>query len=96
MVRDEMPVFKPYNPLDKYNLGASVANVLLNAQIQHLPPDAFVGAGVYVLYYTGSFTAYQKLSEVNRNGQFKRPIYAGPAGARKGYQTRSRTWTSLV
>ncbi|MDR2047246.1 MAG: hypothetical protein LBP79_05060 [Clostridiales bacterium] len=44
---------KPYNPLDKKHLGASVADALVEAPIYGLPPEAFVGAGVYALYYTG-------------------------------------------
>jgi hypothetical protein len=42
---------------------------------------------VYALYYTGPFSAYGQLSAVNRDGQFRCPIYVGkavPAGARKG------------
>lgn len=78
---------KPYNPLDKRHLGESVADALLDTKIQPLPPDPFIGAGVYVLYYTGSFSAYGQLSAVNNDGQFRCPIYVGkavPAGARKG------------
>jgi hypothetical protein len=60
---------------------------LIETQVQALPPKPFIGAGVYAIYYIGSFAAYGRLSEVNRNGQFRCPIYAGkavPAGARKG------------
>jgi hypothetical protein len=73
--------------LDKRNLGESVAGALLGTCVQPLPPDFFIGAGVYALYYTGSFSAYVKLSKLNQNGQFRRPIYIGkavPPGARKG------------
>lgn len=78
---------QPYNPLDKKNLGESVADALLNSPIHRLPPESFYGAGVYALYYTGSFSVYSKLSEVNQEGTFQCPIYVGkavPAGARKG------------
>jgi hypothetical protein len=81
------PNYKPFNPLDKKNLGESVANALLDTNIQQLPPTSFIGAGVYALYYTGSFSAYRRLAELNRDGQFQYPIYIGkavPAGSRKG------------
>jgi hypothetical protein len=87
MPKDNNQNLKPFNPLDKRNLGESVADALLNTEIQNLPPKPFIGAGVYALYYTGSFSAYGQLSEVNRDGQFRCPIYVGkavPAGARKG------------
>jgi hypothetical protein len=87
MAKDDNPALKPFNPLDKRNLGESVAEALLQIEIQPLPPKPFIGAGVYAIYYTGSFSAYGRLSEVNRNGQFRCPIYVGkavPAGARKG------------
>lgn len=78
----------PFNPLDKKNLGASVAEALLANAVQ--PLDAlpvFEGAGVYAIYYTGDFAPYARLASVNQNGQFKLPIYVGkavPAGARMG------------
>ena len=77
----------PFNPLDKRNLGESVADKLLEMEALPLPPEPFIGAGVYAIYYIGSFSAYGPLSEINRNGQFRCPIYVGkavPPGARKG------------
>jgi hypothetical protein len=78
----------PYNPLDKKNLGISVADALLARPVQALPPEEqFNGAGIYAIYYTGVFPAYRAVAEANRDGQFKIPIYVGkavPAGARKG------------
>ena len=44
-----------YNPLDKHNLGTNVADALLARPVVSLPPPAFPGAGVYAIYYTGSF-----------------------------------------
>ena len=87
MPKNEKPVLKPFNPLDKRNLGESVADKLLEMEAQLLPPEPFIGAGVYAIYYMGPFSAYGQLSEVNRDGQFRCPIYVGkavPAGARKG------------
>jgi len=78
---------EPFNPLDKRNLGESVADALLEMKVQALPPEPFIGAGVYALYYSGSFSTYRQLAEINRNGKFHCPIYVGkavPAGARKG------------
>ena len=87
MPKNEKPILKPFNPLDKRNLGESVADALLETHPQSLPPEPFIGAGVYAIYYTGSFSVYERLSTINRNGQFRCPIYVGkavPAGARKG------------
>ncbi len=77
----------PYNPLDKKNLGTSVADALLTRPVSALPPEKFDGAGVYAIYYTGDFPAYAPIAAANRDGKFVRPIYVGkaiPAGARKG------------
>ena len=87
MPKNEKPFLKPFNPLDKRNLGESVADALLQTEPRLLPPEPFIGAGVYAIYYAGPFSAYGQLSEVNRDGQFRCPIYVGkavPPGARKG------------
>ena len=85
--KDGLPVIKPFNPLDKRNLGESVADAALNSEIYPLPPEPFIGAGVYMLYYVGDLPLYRKLANANKNGRFENPIYVGkavPAGARKG------------
>lgn len=49
--------------------------------------EAFDGAGIYAIYYTGNFSAYKAISECNRDEQFGAPIYVGravPKGSRKG------------
>src|SRR5450830_1124824 len=78
----------PFNPLDKKNLGASVAEALLSKEVHPLSTlPVFDGAGVYAIYYTGDFPAYARLASLNQNGQFMLPIYVGkavPAGARMG------------
>lgn len=78
----------PYNPLDKINLGASVAKAMLESAIHPLNAlEPFQGAGIYALYYTGNFEPYAPLVEKNRDGKFSMPIYVGkavPPGARKG------------
>jgi len=77
-----------FNPLDRLNLGESVAGALLKEVAGPLPPpNKFVGAGIYVIYYTGDFKAYKPIVDKNRNGKFEQPIYVGkavPKGARKG------------
>jgi hypothetical protein len=78
----------PYNPLEKINLGISVAHALLARPclpLQHLP--TFAGAGLYAIYYQGDFPAYAQLAEINRDEGPRLPIYVGkasPEGGRKG------------
>lgn len=77
----------PFNPLDKKNLGASVARALLSSEA--CPLDAlsrFNGAGIYAIYYAGVHGAYADIAARNQVGKTV-PIYVGkavPAGARKG------------
>lgn len=82
-----LPVLEPYNPLDKKRIGEQIVQALLAQQIHPLPPEKFIGAGVYALYYTGNFPSYAALASLNRNGKFFAPIYVGkavPEGTRKG------------
>ena len=78
----------PFNPLDKRHLGESVATAMLKQKI--IPMNelySFVGAGIYAIYYTGDFPAYDAISRQNQNGLYSVPIYVGkavPKGARKG------------
>ncbi|OUL72150.1 Eco29kI family restriction endonuclease [Paraburkholderia hospita] len=78
----------PFNPLDKKNLGASVAEAMLEQKPQPLGElKQFYGVGIYAIYYTGEFEPYAPLAERNRNELFQAPIYVGkaiPKGARKG------------
>lgn len=79
---------KPFNPLDKKNLGISVAQALLSQSLQPLPPEQkFEGAGIYALYYAGEHDLYKPLRIRGDNDTETSPIYAGkavPAGARAG------------
>lgn len=79
---------KSFNPLDRKNLGASVAQALLQQEPIPLGKvKLFSGAGIYAIYYTGSFKPYEPISKRCRDGRFEVPIYVGkavPAGARKG------------
>jgi hypothetical protein len=78
----------PYNPLDKQNLGASVAEALLGRKVHPLGSiSRFNGAGIYAIYFTGNFPAYSALVKRNQDDQFEAPIYVGkaiPEGGRKG------------
>lgn len=78
----------PFNPLDKKNLGASVAEALLTKEVHPLSElPVFEGAGIYAIYYSGEFEAYQQISRLNSDDKFMLPIYVGkavPKGARMG------------
>lgn len=77
-----------YNPLDKINLGKSVADALLRSKVRPLADRSnLIGAGVYAIYYSGSFEPYQMITQQNADDGFEQPIYVGkaiPLGARKG------------
>lgn len=76
-----------YNPLDKINLGKSVADALLEQPPFSLDAIAsFEGAGIYVLYYSGPNSMYAPISVANKH-EPRWPIYVGkaiPSGGRKG------------
>src|SRR6266566_994232 len=78
---------QPYNPLDRVELGKSVERALLGRPLSPLPPTArFSGAGLYAIYYFGSFPAYAPIAASAR-GVDEVPIYVGrarPKGARQG------------
>ncbi|MBL8260561.1 MAG: Eco29kI family restriction endonuclease [Candidatus Competibacteraceae bacterium] len=78
----------PYNPLDKLNLGKSVAQALLEQAVRAMNAIGEIrGAGIYAIYYTGTFPAYGPVAAKNRNEAFDQPIYVGkaiPKGGRKG------------
>ena len=78
----------PYNPLDKRNLGASVAVALLGRKVRPLAGLLpFHGAGIYAIYYQGRFEPYRRLSALNQDEDPQAPIYVGkaiPEGGRKG------------
>lgn len=84
-----MDDLKPFNPLAKRNLAASIVLKLLGQDPQELPAPNFPGAGLYALYYSGGFEAYLKISEPNQKGRMRLPIYVGkaiPKGGRKGLE----------
>lgn len=58
---------EPYNPLDKLNLARSIETELLGRPKQPFADLAGVaGAGVYAIYYTGSFPAYAPIADGGR------------------------------
>jgi hypothetical protein len=81
---------KPYNPLDKRNLGEDVTRKLLERPLAPLPPPRFEGAGVYVIYFTGlnlPFAPYAPIAAGERTDPEIIPIYVGkaiPEGSRVG------------
>lgn len=80
---------RPYNPLEKENLGKSVADSLTKQKPAPLGSiQRFVGAGIYAIYYTGDFDTYSKLRDWNTSADdLNVPIYIGkavPTGGRKG------------
>ncbi len=81
----------PYNPLEKVNLGKSVADAMLaQPAVAMTDLHPFLGAGIYALYYTGPFEAYQAMAAINQRQGPTVPIYVGkaiPAGGRKGGST---------
>ena len=55
-----------------------------------LPPESFMGAGVYALYYTGNSPYYKHLQKINRVG-FVQPIYVGKAVPKGWRKARAKT-----
>jgi Eco29kI restriction endonuclease. len=86
---------RPFNPLHKRNLAASIAEALLESEpvpLGTVPP--FAGSGVYAIYYTGQHPAYTALADANRDGKWWAPIYVGkaiPQGGRKGRKSMTTT-----
>lgn len=80
----------PFNPLDKKNLGASVAEALVSQPAHPLGAlTTFFGSGIYAIYYRGQHIAYGPVSTPNQANASEPivPIYVGkavPQGARKG------------
>ena len=82
---------EPYNPLDKLNLAESIQRRILAEPVNPLSDDdarsRTGGAGVYALYYTGSFPSYAQIARRNLGQRWTLPIYVGkaiPPGGRTG------------
>ncbi|HUN55787.1 MAG TPA: Eco29kI family restriction endonuclease [Smithella sp.] len=78
----------PFNPLDKRHLAESVGQAILRQPVTLLKNiKTFDGAGIYAIYYTGTFNVYAPIAKRNLNNIFSAPIYVGkavPKGSRKG------------
>lgn len=78
---------KPYNPLDRVELGLSVERALLARDLHPLGNlTRFSGAGLYAIYYVGALDAYEPLAPPARE-RGEVPIYVGraqPRGTRQG------------
>lgn len=71
---------KPFDPLAYENLGISIVNALNNAPlIPFSDLKEFTGVGIYAIYYTGDFPAYQILADLNRSTPGSQAIYIGKA-----------------
>ncbi len=74
----------PYDPLDLRTLAESMAKVVLEQPVYPLADvPAFDGAGVYIIYYTGTYEPYKPIAHKNKGHKWEQPIYVGEA-ARKG------------
>lgn len=90
-------VEKPYNPLDRVELGRSIVRALLAKRLSPLPPaQRFPGAGLYAIYYRGTLPLYAPIARP-RGGEGDVPIYVGrarPPGSRKGLVQSLETITT--
>lgn len=58
----------PYDPLDLRTLAESMAKVVLEKPVHPLAKvPAFEGAGIYVIYYTGSYEPYKSIARKNKS-----------------------------
>jgi len=77
-----------YNPLDKENLGRSVADALLMNPLKRLLDiTPFEGSGIYAIYTTTQAAPYELLAKLDYGSFNYPPVYVGkaiPEGGRKG------------
>lgn len=93
----------PYNPLAKIHLAESIQRRVLQSDVLSLASERdrqrALGAGVYVLYYTGSFEEYGEIARRNASGQWGQPVYVGkaiPPGGRVGGLDRADRATGAL
>jgi hypothetical protein len=95
-----LPDEPPYNPRDKENLAASIAEALLRRPAYPLDlPIRFRGVGIYAIYYFGNLELYAPLATLNQGGVFRYPIYVGkaePKGKRKGAIDESESERTII
>ena len=86
---------KPYNPLDKANLGKSVKEALFERGVTNLPPgSSFEGAGIYAIYYIGPLDYYSRIAERNADDRWGLPNIrreSNTARIAEGYTAFRRT-----
>lgn len=91
--------YEPYNPLAIQSITESLVHELLIQACAPLPPtNPFKGAGVYLLYYSGPFPAYEPIARRNSSG-CEAPIYVGkavPQGGRKGVNVKTGAQTTAL
>jgi Eco29kI restriction endonuclease len=92
-------VKSPFNPLSVPNVALTLALELLEQPLSRLPPiSKFAGAGIYAIYYTGSFPLYAALVAKKKGGNLT-PIYVGKAqrkGHRRGIEFTPTAETALL
>ena len=65
-----------FDPLSYENLGISISRALDEQPVVPLTEiKRFHGAGVYALYYTGDFPAYERIALANRENPGTWAIY---------------------
>jgi hypothetical protein len=92
---------KPFNPLDTKNLAVAVTKALLEKRVRRLGElQPFRGAGIYAIYYSGSFEPYRLIAAQNGDRENpKWPIYVGkasPPGGRRGFSNLEATDTTAL
>ena len=81
---------RAYNPRSVDELGRNEARALMEYPADALPPtEAFDGAGVYSLHYTGAFPAYAAIG-------LDVPIYVGKADPPGRRQGRTQASTAVL
>lgn len=83
----------PFDPLAVENVGVTLAVELLSQPLHPLPPpESFLGAGIYALYYHGNHEAYAKLKELEIEAPGGGiPLYVGKAvreNVKQGFNPR--------
>lgn len=91
----------PFNPLDMTNLAHSIVTRILETEPTPLDAiPAFVGAGLYAIYYTGDFPAYAEATELTVDEVAESvPLYVGkavPAGSRRGVNVVGHSTTRAL
>lgn len=67
----------PYNPLDERNLGRAIREEMDRQPVRPVPPERFMGAGLYAFYYVGDLDLYYGINDPSCTT----PIYVGKAEA---------------